>query len=104
MTLFDLTTFAVGISSLVALLAKVVCLVWAFVRTKRIAALVYLAFLLVGGLLPVVLAYTLSPVNYGSFYLFVGVGSAVVEAGLFIWLVRSLIKQPADITTLSEDA
>lgn len=104
MTFFDATTFAVGISSLTCLIAKIVCLIWAFIRTKQPAALVYLAFLVVNALSPVVLAYTLSPTNYGSAWLFVGVGSAVIEAILFIWLVQSLLKRSSNAVNLPTDA
>ena len=82
MNFFDVTTFAVGVSSLTCLAAKAVCLIWAFIRTQRPAALVYLVFLILNGLLPVVLAYTVSPESYASAWLLVGVGGVVIETGL----------------------
>lgn len=103
MNFFDVTTFAVGVSSLTCLAAKAVCLIWAFIRTQRPAALVYLVFLILNGLLPVVLAYTVSPESYASAWLLVGVGGVVIETGLFIWLVQSLLSQPSESVDLSQD-
>ena len=93
MNFFDVATIVVGVSSLAVLAAKSLCLIWTFVRLRNLSALVYLAFLWVSALLPVVMAYTLSPADYGSASLFVGLGSSVVEAGLFIWLVSSFVKR-----------
>ncbi|MEM9149135.1 MAG: hypothetical protein AAGB19_01595 [Cyanobacteria bacterium P01_F01_bin.3] len=103
MNFFDVATIVVGVSSLAVLAAKSLCLVWAFVRLRNLSALVYLAFLWVSALLPVVMAYTLSPADYGSVALFVGLGSNVVEAGLFIWLVSSFVKRANATAHDSED-
>jgi len=103
MNFFDVTTFAVGVSSLTCLAAKAVCLIWAFVSTQVLAALFYLVFLIVNGLLPVVLAYTVSPEDYAKVWLLVGVGGAVIETGLFLWLVRSLLNHAPNIDSVSTD-
>ncbi|MEL7224278.1 MAG: hypothetical protein AAF810_11635 [Cyanobacteria bacterium P01_D01_bin.36] len=112
MEFFDTATFVIGISTLTCLLAKVVCLIWTFVRTKKVAALLYMAFLLISTVLPVVIGYTATPDTYAITVLYVGTGSAVIEAGLFIWLVRSLLTfpyptepletPPSDITSPSD--
>lgn len=104
MNFFDVTTLAVGVSSLTCFVAKTVCLIWAFVRVKKPAALVYLVFLVVNGLLPLVLAYTVSPESYASIWLAVGVGGALLETGLFIWLVWSFVPQPSNPVNLPQDA
>lgn len=90
---FDVAIVASSAVALICFIAKAICLVWAFVRTQKIVAILYLVFLMVSPVVPLVMVRLLGAERYAFFILYYGAGAGIVEAALFIWLVRSLIKR-----------
>ncbi len=84
-----ITTYAALVLGAACLLAKVGCLVWAYVRTHKLAPLVYGIYVVASVAFPVVILPQVSP----SYYPFYSIASGVLEAILFVWLVRSLLKR-----------
>ncbi|MEL6352348.1 MAG: hypothetical protein AAFR58_11310 [Cyanobacteria bacterium J06627_28] len=76
-------------------IAKAACLIWAFVRTQKVAALVYIAFLVVSAIVPAIAARLLGGAAFALFNIYYNAGASLIEVGLFIWLVRSLLKRRA---------
>ena len=100
----DLFIVVVGLANLSCLIVKFAFLFWVYVRTQKLAAMVYGVFLLIAGLVPFILPRLLTARDFGTIWLFLNAGTAFVEVGLFIWLVRSLIKRPTPSSLLPTDA
>ena len=86
-----ITAYAALVLGAACLLAKVGFLVWAYVRTHKLAPVFYGIYAVASVAFPVVILPQVSP----SYYPLYSIASGVLEAILFIWLVRSLLKRPA---------
>lgn len=93
-----ITTYAALVLGAACLLAKVGCLVWAYVRTHRLAPIIYGIYVVASVAFPVIILPQVSP----GYYPLYSIASGVLEAVLFVWLVRSLLKR--SLRPLSQDA
>lgn len=84
-----ITTYAALVLGAACLLAKAGCLVWAYVRTQKLAPIVYGVYVVASVAFPVVILPQVGP----SYYPLYSIASGVLEAILFVWLVRSLLKR-----------
>ncbi|MEL7331093.1 MAG: hypothetical protein AAFN12_02535 [Cyanobacteria bacterium J06560_2] len=91
----DLAVAVLSGASLLSLAVKLVILIWAYIRTHKLATIVYWVFLLINSLMPLILSTVMTPAELGFKIIFVNAGSALLEVGLFVWLVRSLLKRPS---------
>lgn len=89
----DIAIMVMSFVGLLCFAVKAACLIWAFVRTRKVAALFYIAFLIVSPIVPIVTAKIIGATNFALFSIYYNVAAGVLEAGLFIWLVRSLLKR-----------
>ncbi|MGI8932914.1 hypothetical protein [Leptolyngbya sp. BC1307] len=85
-----ITAYAALVLGAACLFAKVGFLVWAYVRTHKLAPIFYGIYVVASVVFPVVILPQVSP----SYYPLYSIASGVLEAILFVWLVRSLLKRP----------
>ena len=89
----QLAAIGTGLVFLLCFITKAICLVWVFVRSRKVAALVYLGFLLLSAFAPIVIGQFVSSSGFALSIFLINGSSAIIETGLFIWLVRSLLKR-----------
>lgn len=85
-----LTAYALLIVGVACLFLKIGFLVWAYVKTRKLAAIAYGLYVLISAALPV---FILPRINSDYFALYQLI-TILIETLLFVWLVRSLIKRP----------
>jgi len=85
-------------AQLLALLAKLMVLGWAYFKTKKPAAIAYAIYLLFQAVVPFLLP-VLGPAVYGRYAILL----ALLEIFLFIWLIYSLVKSFRPPKPLSSD-
>lgn len=93
-----ITAYAALFLGVACLFLKVGFLVWAYIRTRKLAAIAYGIYVLASVIFPIVILPQLSP----DYYPVYSIVTAVLEAVLFVWLVRSLLKRP--VRPLPNDA
>lgn len=85
-----LTAYALLIVGAICLFIKIGFLIWAYVRTRKLAAIAYGLYVFASAAVPILLLPQ-SPDYYPLYQLI----TALLETTFFVWLVRSLIKRPS---------
>lgn len=85
-----LTAYALLLVGAACLFIKIGFLVWAYVKTRKLAPIVYGLYLLSSTVMPILILPQLNP-DYFPLYQLITI---FIETLLFVWLVRSLIKRP----------
>ncbi len=93
-----LTAYALLIVGAACLFIKIGFLVWAYVKTRKPAAIAYGLYVLASAALPAFILPQRNP-DYFALYQLITI---LIETLLFVWLVRSLIKRP--VRPLPHDA
>ncbi|MGB3295673.1 MAG: hypothetical protein WBB01_22035 [Phormidesmis sp.] len=88
-----ITAYALLVTNAACLFVKIGFLVWAYMRTRQLAAIIYGLYILMGVAVPIVVFPQVDPDS--DFFYRYQIATAVIETTLFVWLVRSLIKRPA---------
>lgn len=86
--------------ALLALLAKIGVLVWSYLKTRKLAPMVYGLYIIAQTILPLFLTRLLNP---SIFAIYAG-GMWLLEIGLFVWLIYSLSARSRRVQPIAPDA